>query len=1646
MKRVCRAAILMSTLLFAHALPAKADINLDYQGAFRALPASAYVYNGDMTFYAAGNGGAGSLLISDSPGGAHKEVFAVDIPAPKIVSNVSELNVANILYDFDTMGATGMTYRSTDGRLYLSTTATGSAQMRFRSINPDGTGESTDRYAPNWQSGGAGLAEAPADWAATYAGGKNVLSVVNVYGARIVSVDPWNAPVSTPTTVIGYNNDHRMNGYDSQDKMEALAWVNVGGEANIIVGGLDTSEAAATFWFFRVADIENAANAYDVQPYQVLSIQDQMLVTNRIWGMTYDDASQTLYAYESSYGQPGIVHAWRIVDDPPAAVNDLAAAATDWFQVTLTWTAPSDDHGPGGAVAGYDLRYATVPIDASNWDSAIAVSDAPAGLPPGSVQSVDVTGLEAYTTYYFALKASDGVNTSDLSNVATVTTNTVDAIPPAAINDLSASNILPNRATLTWSSVGDDGMDGQAARVEIRYATMPLDETTWADATLVEGVAAPQEPGSEESLVLRGLVPSTNYWVGIKTADEVPNWSAISNVVMLTTLEADLDAPEAVIDLAVLGALPKIVYLRWTAPADVGSAGMAGYDLRYSTSPIVDETTWDAATQVQNEPVPAAPGTLVEFAVTGLQAETLFYFAMKSYDYAEPTNISPMSNVVNTTTPAEPFPVTIANPWIVNDRVADTHNIDTMGATYGNAYTPDGVVPPAGEEEMAINIYNNQKRRLYHWAVEPPNGLGTTISDPTYVQNIFGWVLCGRHADQACTIAKAAGLTPRKLALPGHWVYEIKYADGTYHFYDTMTTCYVYDRATPARVASMGAIQQDNSLITAAVAEGRACPGFLLCGDSPTFFTNGYSPGADGSGVVAARWTGDMDLSSGQTFRRTWEAWQNQHPTSTVNADADPGNDPPYHHEANKDWKDTVNWPYWEPYGLRDLNIISNKDTYRRWANGTHVLAPDFRSPGYQAMLVSSSNIATFNDDGLSPDLHVATPGGIAEVVFKIDIPYYLTDAYISGDFVRNSTADSVRVLYSANGTTWTQVWAHSGTGVSHVENLSLRSQVLGKFSYYIKVEMNASTAQTDAGVSDLVINTIFQHNKGAMAYLDKGVNNITVTFDNADVLLGSRSTLQVTYKWKEYDGTGWTIARERVVDCHTSPTTFTITAAGDKVPRTEEITMAVVPAVPDFTAPMAVADLAAEFVDATRVDLTWTATGDDGALGTASIYDIRYSMSPINEGNWDAATPADGEPAPMSSGATERFVLTGLQPLTTYYIAMKVGDEVPNYSGLSNVLMVTTTAPDVTAPAAITDLAGTPGTQSGSVQLSWTAPGDDGMVGTAVSYEIRYATSPIDAGNWDAATPVDGVPAPQDAGTPESLLVTGLAWSQQYYFAIKTADEVPNVSALSNVAAVTSSGLGEKILQYGLDGYTGVRDNYMYAGGATTNYGGIERMTVCGYASQGAGNIQRGMVRFDLSSVPAGTAITSAKLYLYSYDAVQSKGSSGFYGVYRLTRDWSESASSWNQATGSVAWTTPGGDFLAGPDATSAKQPNASPCWYEWDVTDAVQEMIDGPAANFGWVVKCTDEMLSMQERFYQSDTVNAEFRPKLVISDLPLFKQGDLNKDGSVNVIDLLIMSKSWNKSQGDEGFDPRADIDGNGSVNVLDLLALARDWPQS
>ncbi|MCG2726404.1 MAG: fibronectin type III domain-containing protein, partial [Elusimicrobia bacterium] len=118
----------------------------------------------------------------------------------------------------------------------------------------------------------------------------------------------------------------------------------------------------------------------------------------------------------------------------------------------------------------------------------------------------------------------------------------------------------------------------------------------------------------------------------------------------------------------------------------------------------------------------------------------------------------------------------------------------------------------------------------------------------------------------------------------------------------------------------------------------------------------------------------------------------------------------------------------------------------------------------------------------------------------------------------------------------------------------------------------------------------------------------------------------------------------------------------------------------------------------------------------------------------------------------------------------------------------------DSIAPAAVEDLR-VIAVSSYSATLGWTASGDDEEEGTADSYGIAYSAIgyiTTDA-DFNAATIIFDIPAPQIAGSNETFTVTGLKPGTTYYFALKTADEVENISELSNspqgVTASTPAG-----------------------------------------------------------------------------------------------------------------------------------------------------------------------------------------------------------------------------------------------------------------
>ncbi len=218
-----------------------------------------------------------------------------------------------------------------------------------------------------------------------------------------------------------------------------------------------------------------------------------------------------------------------------------------------------------------------------------------------------------------------------------------------------------------------------------------------------------------------------------------------------------------------------------------------------------------------------------------------------------------------------------------------------------------------------------------------------------------------------------------------------------------------------------------------------------------------------------------------------------------------------------------------------------------------------------------------------------------------------------------------------------------------------------------------------------------------------------------------------------------------------------------------------------DTTPPSRVTDLDAVRVTESSWGLIWTAPGDDGDAGTASQYDIRYAYDDIDgDEEFAAAIQCLGEPTPAAPGTIQTFDVTDVL-IKTIYFALKTADEVPNWSPLAIAMGIPLVGTDTTPPAAVSDLSPQYPTDS-SVELRWTAPGDDGNTGIAAYYDIRYASSAIDTeAKFAAATQCVGEPTPAAPGTVQTFNVTDLMNDADQFFALKTADEMANWSPLSN-------------------------------------------------------------------------------------------------------------------------------------------------------------------------------------------------------------------------------------------------------------------------
>jgi len=277
---------------------------------------------------------------------------------------------------------------------------------------------------------------------------------------------------------------------------------------------------------------------------------------------------------------------------PPSTPSNVAANAVSTSQISLSWSASTDNV----IVAGYRVY--------RNGALVIAVADTTPYLDSGLLPS---------TQYSYNVDAIDASgNVSGLSATSSVTTLAApDTTAPSTPTGLTANAVSPNQINLSWSASTDN-----AAVTGYR---------------VFRGGALLITLGNVTTYQNTGLTASTSYTYRVRAIDAAGNVSGQSTAASATTPPApDTAAPTTPTDLTANAISSSRINLSWSVSTD--NVAVAGYRV------------------YRNGVFLVALGNVTTYQSTGLSASTAYSYHVDAIDTAG--NASGISAAATATTMA----------------------------------------------------------------------------------------------------------------------------------------------------------------------------------------------------------------------------------------------------------------------------------------------------------------------------------------------------------------------------------------------------------------------------------------------------------------------------------------------------------------------------------------------------------------------------------------------------------------------------------------------------------------------------------------------------------------------------------------------------------------------------------------------------------------------------------------------------------------------------------------------------------------------------------------------------------------------------------------------------------------------------------
>ncbi|WP_342375818.1 Ig-like domain-containing protein [Myxococcus stipitatus] len=861
---------------------------------------------------------------------------------------------------------------------------------------------------------------------------------------------------------------------------------------------------------------------------------------------------------------------------------------------------------------------------------------------------VHFTDLRVESEGVFHLRAS----ASGLADVTTAGTFTiVDDVSPAK-PVLTPGTLGPDTATVSWVAVGDDGVEGTATSQELRYSIAPI--RTLAEfnaATLVGGVNAPAAPGTSQSAQLTGLTPNTTYYVALRVVDNKGN-AALSDGVMLQTVDTNVarleftvqpvngtaGVPMATVKVSLLNAQDQVVTSS-TAPVTLSLVGDPGFvpqqvsavagvatftGLRVDTA--ADSHFFSASASGRTQQSNAFridAAAAARFVITGLPAQV-------TAGHPQSLTVTAQDSFGN-----------VAKSYLGTVRFTTTSTVKTLPADY--TFT----APAAGSHEFGgVKLSTAGTQRL-------------TVTD-TGNSQLTGFVEVVVTNDVAARL-ELVGL-PQDVSSKSTHTLTLRVLDA-------------FDNLVPGYTGSVSFTTND-SLATYPL--------------SAKVFT--ASDAGQHSFQVTFRSSGNRFLTASEVAGSL---------SGTVSTKVAPG----------------------PPATL--VVVLSTTSPVAGDAVVATVAVVDefgYHASSYRGRVALSLLPNDPQTTGLGEYTFTAADEGKHE--FSITFAQAQSAVLSVTDTQQGTLTDS--------------------------ESVSVQPGVATALS------VSPATDTITAGVPrSFVVSAKDRFGNVARGY--RG----TVTPTTTDGAVGAQSAY--TYIAGDQGEHSFTYTLQTA-----GPQSVTFTDVNLAAPATSSLTVVAGPAASlrFLTGPVSVA--VRQPLPAVRV-----AVEDrfgNGVAGAASSVSLSFSTG--------GALAGDTTIAPVA----------GVAEFTTVSVEQEGSGQL--IASVADVGVLTVSVPmtvnDNIAPSPVAALEATP-LAGGSVRLRWLATGDDGVLGQATSYELKYSSTAINAGNFASAFPV-ATDAPKAPGAQEEVVVGPLTSGQTYHFAVRVKDGAGNTSALTTASAQVTS------------------------------------------------------------------------------------------------------------------------------------------------------------------------------------------------------------------------------------------------------------------